>query len=289
MINIEPILSNINNNPQGMMDTFVEGVKVFWSRCALDKRMQDYPFGLAFIFQGHKKGYLGDRQFQYGSGDYLAVGLPIHFMCETYVADDEPLIGLFVHLDMVDLSSLVAQMVQTQVLPSLPMGRLGVEPLPITAPMQAVLNRLIQVLHRPKEGAILGALYVRELCFHVLMDENSAVLLSRLNRSTPQSRVAQALDYLNDHLHLSPTIAELSQQAHMSGASFNRHFKKLTGTSVVQYTKTMRLMRARHLLTVEGKNVKQAADQVGYGSAAQFSRDFKAFFGVPPKLANLAN
>lgn len=278
---LEPYM---NAQAQGLVATHVDAVQVFWSRCALDVHVQDYPFGLVFIFQGHKKGYLGKRQFTYGAGDYLAVGLPIHFVCEAYVDADAPLLGIFVHLDATELSLLAAHMIAAQALPA-PTDHVGVEPLPITAPMDAVLARLLAVLHEPQAGAVLGALYVRELCFHVLQQENSAVLLSHLNRATPKQRVAQTLAYLHTQMHQPTSTAELAQRAHMSVASFNRHFRAFTGNSVAQYSKTMRLMRARHLLTVEGQNVSQAAEQVGYGSTAQFSRDFKAFFGVPPKLA----
>jgi AraC-like DNA-binding protein len=278
------LLPYMSAQAQGMVATQVAAVQVFWSRCALEAHVQDYPFGLVFIFQGRKKGYLGERQFSYGAGDYLAVGLPIHFVCEAYVDDDAPLLGIFVHLDAADLSRLAARMIAAQALPP-PSDHVGVEPLPITAPMDAVLARLLTVLHEPQAGAILGPLYVRELCFHVLQQENSAVLLSHLNRATPKQRVAQTVAYLHTQMQQPPSTAELAQRAHMSVASFNRHFRAFTGNSVAQYSKTMRLMRARHLLTVEGQNVQQTAEQIGYGSTAQFSRDFKAFFGVPPKLA----
>lgn len=275
----------MTHEQQGLKSTSIPNVQVFWSQCAMPRHIQAYPFGLVFIFQGHKIGYMGERRFQYGAGHYLAIGLPIHFECETHVQNDEPLLGIFVHLDVAELSSLAAHMLASDALPSEPMERSGVEPLPITAPMYDVLERILAVINQPQAGSVLGALYVRELCYHVLQDANSAVLLNHLNRSTPQNRVAQTLEYLNQNLQRNPSVPELAQQAHMSTASYNRHFKQLTGHSVVQYTKTLRLMRARHLLTVEGQNVNQTAEQVGYGSAAQLSRDFKAYFGVPPKLA----
>lgn len=287
MIDTQLLHTFITPDAQGIKDTAVPNVQVFWSQCAMTRHLQAYPFGLVFIFQGHKIGYMGERRFQYGAGHYLAIGLPIHFECETYVQNDEPLLGIFVHLDVAELSNLAAQMMSNQALPTEPVERSGVEPLTISAPMYAVLERILNVIDQPQAGSVIGSLYVRELCYHVLQDANSAVLLSHLNRSTPQNRVAQTLEYLNQNLQRNPSVPELAQQAHMSTASYNRHFKQLTGHSVVQYTKTLRLMRARHLLTVEGQNVNQTAEQVGYGSAAQLSRDFKAYFGVPPKLAGV--
>jgi len=287
MHNIQHLQTFMTHEPQGLKPTNIPNVQVFWSQCAVPRHLQEYPFGLVFIIQGYKIGYMGERRFQYGAGHYLAIGLPIHFECETHVQNNEPLLGLFVHLDFAELSSLAAQMLAKDALPKETVESSGVEPLPITESMNNVLERILEVINQPDAGSILGVLYVRELCYHILQEANSAVLLNCLYRSTPQNRVAQTLGYLNQNLQHNPSVPELAQQAHMSTSSYNRHFKQLTGRSVMQYSKTLRLMRARHLLTVEGQNVSQTAEQVGYGSAAQLSRDFKMYFGVPPKLAGM--
>jgi AraC-like DNA-binding protein len=286
MFDLSPLYAKMQPNVDlGSVETYVPHTHVFWSRCASKRQAQTYQLGLVFILQGHKVGYLGARRFEYGAGHYLAVGLPILFECETYAEAQAPLLGLFVALENAELSSLVAQMSTHRAIPVHSHEHAGVEPLHITPALTEPLTRIIQVMDDPKAGPVLGALYVKELLYHVLQDANSSVLLAHLNRTTPHNRVAEAVQYLSDHLHLHLSVPALAERAHMSVASFNRHFKTLTGHSVVQYVKALRLMRGRHLLTLEGQSVSQTAQQVGYSSAAQFSRDFKTFFQMPPKSA----
>jgi AraC-like DNA-binding protein len=50
----------------------------------------------------------------------------------------------------------------------------------------------------------------------------------------------------------------------------------------LQYVKSIRLHKARVLLTHSGLNASTAASAVGYESSSQFSREFKRFFGSTP-------
>ena len=68
----------------------------------------------------------------------------------------------------------------------------------------------------------------------------------------------------------------------MSRAVFHRRFKEVTTLSPVQFVKSLRLnTAAMHLAT--GSGVNEAAYQVGYASASQFSREFKRQFGMAPR------
>jgi AraC-like DNA-binding protein len=50
----------------------------------------------------------------------------------------------------------------------------------------------------------------------------------------------------------------------------------------MQYLKKIRLTKARDLLLQEDTKAYMAADQVGYESSSQFSREFKRYFGQSP-------
>jgi AraC-like DNA-binding protein len=51
----------------------------------------------------------------------------------------------------------------------------------------------------------------------------------------------------------------------------------------LQYQKQLRLLEARRLMVTDGFNAANAAYQVGYESASQFSREYARMFGTPPK------
>ncbi|WP_168120217.1 AraC family transcriptional regulator [Paenibacillus sp. HB172176] len=59
-------------------------------------------------------------------------------------------------------------------------------------------------------------------------------------------------------------------------------FKRYTGTSMKQFTTTVRLDRAMRLLTETTMNVSQVAEALGYANLYLFSKQFKAHFGDPP-------
>jgi AraC-like DNA-binding protein len=69
----------------------------------------------------------------------------------------------------------------------------------------------------------------------------------------------------------------------MSPSSFHQHFKMLTSMTPLQYQKQLRLLEARRLMVTDGFNAANAAYEVGYESASQFSREYTRMFGTPPK------
>lgn len=84
------------------------------------------------------------------------------------------------------------------------------------------------------------------------------------------------------HYAESFSVGRLAADVAMSVSAFHHQFKALTGSSPVQYLKSVRLHKARALIVNEGTGAAIAATSVGYESASQFSREFKRFFGASP-------
>jgi AraC-like DNA-binding protein len=76
---------------------------------------------------------------------------------------------------------------------------------------------------------------------------------------------------------------DLATRVHMSPSTFRQHFRALTGTSPLQYQKQLRLQEARQLMLNQSIDAGNAAAQVGYESASQFSREYSRLFGAPPQ------
>jgi len=77
-------------------------------------------------------------------------------------------------------------------------------------------------------------------------------------------------------------VEQLASTARMSTSAFHRAFKEITSDSPMQYLKKVRLTKARDLIVQENMKSYIAADQVGYESSSQFSREFKRYFGQSP-------
>ena len=68
----------------------------------------------------------------------------------------------------------------------------------------------------------------------------------------------------------------------MSVSTFHDQFKRLTGTSPLQYQKDLQLLEARNQLLDGKKSVALIAYNVGYDSPTQFSREYSRKFGHAP-------
>nr|WP_243677228.1 AraC family transcriptional regulator [Sodalis glossinidius] len=69
----------------------------------------------------------------------------------------------------------------------------------------------------------------------------------------------------------------------MSVPAFHKRFKAVTGTSPLQYIKSLRLNQARLLMIRNSLSATSAAFKVGYESPSQFNREFRRFFGRSPE------
>ena len=68
----------------------------------------------------------------------------------------------------------------------------------------------------------------------------------------------------------------------MSRASFAERFTELVGVPPMQYLTQRRMHLASVWIRDEKLSVGEAAQRLGYGSDASFSRAFKRTIGVPP-------
>lgn len=101
-------------------------------------------------------------------------------------------------------------------------------------------------------------------------------------RSDTFLRIARVLNHLREDDSRPPNVEALARMASMSTSTFHQHFKVVTGTTPLQYSKSIRLHRARLLMIHAGHNASTVASLVGYESASQFGREFKRLFGRTP-------
>ncbi|MCK0744492.1 AraC family transcriptional regulator [Chromohalobacter nigrandesensis] len=262
----------------GFTPTTLPGVQLIASHCGHPRTPLMYEPSLVIIVQGNKTGYLGDRIIHYGAGHYLIQAMSLPFECETHASDTEPLLGLSVSLDMTMLSDLVARL-PSATSPRMPAPMAAVS---MDADMEENVSRLIDCLDDPEQAAALGDGRIREVLFTALRGPQGASLRQLVAYHGQYSRIAEALAFLHQHYTQTLNVDTLAQRVNMSASHFHHHFKRTTQLAPMQYLKRLRLLKARALLTQQGYQVAQAATQVGYQSASQFSRDYKRYFGQNP-------
>lgn len=98
-------------------------------------------------------------------------------------------------------------------------------------------------------------------------------------------RLAKALTAMHEAPKKSWTLDDLAGIAGMSRTRFAEHFRACIGRTPIDYLTVWRMTVACQLLA-RGKPVKSVALQVGYQSAAAFSRVFSRVTGQAPRNSN---
>jgi AraC-like DNA-binding protein len=268
----------------GLSDSRLKGVRFFKDTQSVARRPMIYDPGICIVAQGYKIGYLGDRSFRYDANNYLVTMVTMPFECETFATPEEPLLGLFIDIDIAQLHDLIGRLGrQSDMAPigekSLPHG---IGPAVLDEDMADALNRLIKALQSESDAEILGPGLVREVLYRTLCGSQAPVLYSLAMYSGAFSQVARALAIIQKEYANKLDVDQLAQKANMSPSAFFRAFKEVTSDSPIQYLKKIRLTRARDLMMNENIKTYMAADRVGYESPSQFSREFKRYFNQTP-------
>ena len=283
MSNLAHLLARFELN-EGFTPSRLEGVCFFKTEHHVPRMPLIYEPGIYVVAQGHKVGYLGHRQFRYDVNNYLVVSIATPFECEAFGSSEEPLMGIFVGMNIPMLHDLALRLSQETthqryfngILPSsLDSARMDSE-------MESAVVRLVKFLESEMEADILGPGVVKEIFFRVLMGSQSSSLFALLNQNSNFARIASTLKVIHSDYMKKIDVDRLAEAANMSLSTYHRVFKEITTDSPMQYLKKVRLNKARDLLLQEQTKAYIVAEKVGYESQSQFSREFKRYFGQGP-------
>jgi AraC-like DNA-binding protein len=278
------LLNNFPAIENGVFESKLKGVRFFKQTRHMPIMPIVYDPCICIIVQGHKIGYLGGQKFRYDANHYLVTSVTMPFECETFASPEEPLLGLFIDVDVTQLNDLVGRLdVQVEKVDfserDLPRG---IGPAVMDQDMADAVNRLIKCLQSETESQILGPGLVWEIMYRVLRGTQAPILFSLAMHSGTFSQVAHALKTMQSDYSAKLDVEQLARKARMSASAFHRAFKEITSDSPMQYLKKLRLTKARDLMLSENMRAYMAADKVGYESASQFNREFKRYFGQNP-------
>lgn len=78
------------------------------------------------------------------------------------------------------------------------------------------------------------------------------------------------------------TVDALAKEVHMSVSQISRKLRGLIGQTPQQVIRSLRMLRALHLLKNDAGTIAEISYQVGYGDPGYFSKVFKTHFGCLP-------
>lgn len=108
---------------------------------------------------------------------------------------------------------------------------------------------------------------------------------------TTNNRFTVALAYINEHYTEDITTKKMAEMMSYEESYFCHKFNLVTGVSLINYVRKLRMEKARDLLLDNsGRDIKRIAQACGYSDTNYFTRCFKAYFGMTPtKMASLSN
>jgi AraC-like DNA-binding protein len=260
----------------------LEGVYLGRRSSPRDKVYSVLEPSLCIIAQGSKVVFLGDSRYQYDPFNYLLTTMELPRISQVVEASREkPYLSMRLELDPNLVGSVMIEAGYNVQKRNSNAEATKVSPLNVE--LLDALVRLIRLIEHPEEVQILTPPIKREIIFRLLAGDQGGQLVHLTISEGSTSSMAWAVEQLRRNFDQSFRMEDLAQELGMSVSSFYQHFKSVTAMTPLQFQKRVRLQEARRLMLGEDLDATSVAYQVGYNDAAYFSRDYKSFFGNPPK------
>lgn len=230
------------------------------------------------VLQGTKAFTIGGARFTVSAGECAATsfGLPYVGGLED-ATSTAPYIAISLDLDVDLFTNVMLDMpnVDDRWVCSAAGGKLD-------GKVSDAFVRLVGLLSAPEDRPMLGRAYEAELYYRLLQSSMGDTLRQLSYSNGRRRQIKTAADWLVTNHDKGVIVADLASSIGMSLTSFHRHFKAITGYSPLAFQRQIRLLEARRRLAAGGVSVSRVAYSVGYVSPAQFSREYKNLFGIPP-------
>ena len=148
------------------------------------------------------------------------------------------------------------------------------------------VSRFVWLLEKPKDKVkFLSDLAKKEILYMLATNDKSGYFLSKFAmQGSVSNKISKAVAKIKNEFSQKLNMKDVARECDMSESSLYHNFKIVTSLSPVAFQKKIRLEEAKNLLVNKNIGVAQAAFDVGYESASQFSREYARMFGMPPKI-----
>lgn len=131
------------------------------------------------------------------------------------------------------------------------------------------------------ELAIKGYLYEFFFALYSIAEEADEL---KVTSNKNWDKIKDVIKYIEENYHKPISIDEIAAVCNFSSSHFMKYFKKVMGTSFIDYLNDYRLSMASRLLLSSSDNILDIAAECGYENLSYFNRLFKKKFGVTPSV-----
>jgi AraC-like DNA-binding protein len=163
----------------------------------------------------------------------------------------------------------------------------------LVLPLRAVegLEQTLALLFAETERVRCGQRLLADRLFEVLLLQSLRWLLDHPDHAGTTAglvyglahpKLARALTAMHESPGDAWALESMARAAGMSRSAFAAEFKRQLGVTPAEYLLQWRVSLAQSML-LAGSSIKRASDQLGYASAASFSRAFAQSVGMSPR------
>lgn len=263
--------------PPDLSRSAVPGLRLYGSDAQTRMIAVAYDPMLCLVVCGAKQTILGETVYSYRAGDCLVVSaeLPV---CGSIV--EAPYRALSFDLNPATIAGLMLEIDAPAASDQPPPT--GIHVTRLEDELLEPMARLLRLLDRPGEIAVMTPMIERELVWRLLHSRHAATVRQIGSAESRLSGVSRAISWIRAHYAEPIRLETLADMAGMSLSTFHRHFRTVTTMSPLQFHKQVRLREARALLLTGADGAAETGFAVGYDSPSQFSREYTRQFGLPP-------
>lgn len=235
---------------------------------------------VCLIVQGGKEIILGGQSILATQGDAVIVSHDTPIVSRITQADAKrPYLAAIIPMDLELLRTIDGEIQSTVT----DMSTTVVNSHIASPSLVDALGRYMHLDAATAAGRVLAPVILKEIHYHLLLAPNGGMLRQLLSPISIPSQINEAIGLIRESYAEALSIPDLAESVNMSASAFYKNFKRVTGTSPLQFQKDLRLVYARHRLASQARSVSEVCFEVGYESPAQFSREYSRKFGTSPK------
>jgi toluene monooxygenase system protein E len=246
----------------------------------------DQTASLAFcvVVQGRKRVSINGRKYFFDSANYFVINRATRLQAEIVEGSPaRPFLSMILQIPAAAVAEVLIES-----LPTLEAQHPVVDDedqayvSKFDGDLRDAVIRFLKTLDDDSERRLLGPLFLREIVFRLLHQDQAPRLVSAALYGKSSRKVFAAIRYMQAEYHRSIKIDEIAREVGASTSTLAHSFKEIIGVSPYHFLKQLRLERARVLMIREGWGVSEAAARTGYASASHFVKAFTSYFGEAP-------
>lgn len=128
-----------------------------------------------------------------------------------------------------------------------------------------------------------ATLLLLEQFFTKIQDRGSTEQYHQLNPAEIE-KIFKVKEIITDNFTQVPLIKDIAKMVGMNDRKMQNIFKQIFGFSIYQYGLSIKMNRAKELLSSPDYNVAEVGHLMGYSNLSHFTEQFKKSFGITPKV-----